>query len=85
MRPQAYLFECYDDEELRAVTLDETGDSLPRRKCPRGWQLIQSFCLGVREVLPFAMTPEPILRGFKNDGYFIWREGSAKKPVGTTQ
>jgi hypothetical protein len=79
---EAYLFEC-DDETLFAVSCDRTGSNIPRNLCPEGWRCKLAFELGVRETLPFAMAPEPILRGLRGLGFYIWREGS--NPKGSSQ
>jgi hypothetical protein len=31
------------------------------------------------------MDPEPVLRGIKSVGYFVWREGPVRNPRGTSQ
>lgn len=69
---QAYLFEC-DGESLFAISRDHSGMNLPSRACPVGWQLRQTFVLG--EAMPRAIDPEPVLRGLRFTGYYIWREG----------
>jgi hypothetical protein len=38
--------------------------------------------LGVQEVVPAPIDPEPILRGIRAMGYYVWRQGI---PRGTTQ
>jgi hypothetical protein len=81
---EAYLFEC-DCEPLFAITRDPTGSNLPLRTCPEGWQFNSSFPLGVREAMPRAIDPEPVLRGLRAVGYYIWREGYGRNPPGTTQ
>jgi hypothetical protein len=40
-----------------------------------GWRWRSTFALGVREVMPRPIKPEPVLRGLRGDGYYIWREG----------
>jgi hypothetical protein len=79
----AHLFKC-DAEPLFAVSVDETGSNLPRRSCPVGWQYVEPFALGVHEAMPRALDPEPVLRGLRAVGYYIWREGY-RNPSGTTQ
>ena len=37
-----------------------------------GWELVQSFTLGVQHVMPIDMEPEPVLRGISADGYYVW-------------
>jgi hypothetical protein len=80
---EARLFAC-GCEQLFAVSHDQSGTNLPPNLCPEGWQFRLSFALGVREAMPVAIAPEPILRGLVNVGYYIWREGR-RNPSGTTQ
>ena len=76
-----YLFQC-DEEGLYAVSLDPAGANIPVRFCPQTWKLMTTFKLGVQEPVPAAIAPEPIIRGIRADGYYIWREGYT---YGTTQ
>lgn len=78
---QAYLFQC-DDNGLYGVSLDPAGSNLPRSACPQGWRLKKAFALGVQDPVPAPIPPEPILRGIRNVGYYVWREGV---PYSTTQ
>jgi hypothetical protein len=78
---QAYLFQC-GDNGLFAVSLDASGENLPRGACAEGWRLKVAFLLGVREPVPASISPEPILRGVRAVGYYVWREGM---PHGTSQ
>jgi hypothetical protein len=71
----AFLFQC-GKSNLFAVSHDQTGANVPTAKCPEGWQLRKTFRLGVREPVPAAIEPEPILRGIAANGYFIWRAGA---------
>jgi hypothetical protein len=80
----AYLFQCGDDR-LYAVTLDSKGDNLPPRTCPSGWKFLQAFPLGIREPLPMSISPEPVIRGIRSVGYYIWREGYGRDPSATSQ
>lgn len=77
----AYLFQC-GSKDLFAVSLDRTGANIPPAACKEGWQYRDAFRLGVHEILPVSVSPEPILRGIDADGYFIWRQGSI---FGTSQ
>jgi hypothetical protein len=72
----AYLFQC-GDEELFAVSPDKAGTNIPRSSCTHGWVLLlrQEFKLGVRNPVPAAIGPEPILRNILDKGYYIWRAG----------
>jgi hypothetical protein len=72
---EAYLFHC-DDSGLYAVSLDPTGRNIPRNSCPQGWRLKTEFLLGVHQAVPASIPPEPILRGVRNVGYYVWREGA---------
>lgn len=71
---QAYLFQC-DDNGLFAVSLDSAGANIPREACVEGWRFKTAFALGVQEAVPAPIDPEPILRGIRANGYYIWREG----------
>jgi hypothetical protein len=81
---EAYLFEG-DDGRLFAVSRDRTGANIPTNLTTDGWSFRQGFELGVREALPFASNPEPILRGLRSLGFYIWREGPVRNPSGTSQ
>ena len=78
---EAFLFRC-DDNGLFAVSIDRLGSNLPCNSCPEGWRLERAFALGVQEPVPAPIPPEPILRGVRSVGYYIWREGVTH---GTTQ
>jgi hypothetical protein len=78
---RAYLFDC-DDEGLFAVSIDPTGKNIPTGGCSQGWRFNREFALAVRDPVPAPIPPEPILRGIRAAGYYIWREGI---PDGTTQ
>jgi len=75
----AYLFHCLGDD-LYAVSHDATGRNIPRTTCTDGWHLAEKFELGVNENVPAPIMPEPIMRGIRNDGYYIWRGGPAARP-----
>jgi hypothetical protein len=70
----AYLFQC-GESDLFAVSRDQTGANIPREQCAQGWLLRDRFRLGVHELMPASIEPEPILRGIAADGYYIWRRG----------
>jgi hypothetical protein len=80
----AYLFFCPFTNRY-GVTLDKSGSNLPQQGCDAGWQLQAEFPLGVHEALPAPMDPEPVLRGIRAVGYFVWREGPVRTPRGTSQ
>jgi hypothetical protein len=75
----AFLFSC-PEEGLLAVTCDRTGRNIPGG----GWQFERELLLGVHEVLPVPIDPEPLLRGIDAEGHFIWKIGS-RNPSGTSQ
>ena len=77
----AFLFHC-GGCDLFAVSLDETGANIPTGSCIGGWRCREKFWLGVHEVMPLAVAPEPILRGIDANGYFIWHKGEI---FGTSQ
>jgi hypothetical protein len=72
---EAYLFQCGEDG-LFAVSLDPLGRNIPRGPCAEGWHMRTAFVLGVHEPVPASIAPEPILRGIRAVGYYIWREGT---------
>lgn len=77
----AYLFVSRTDPSKYAVTRDRDGANLTAVE--GGWVLQQEIALGVRDAMPIHLAPEPVLRGLKADGFFIWHEGS--NPKGTSQ
>ena len=79
----AHLFQC-DAEPLFAVSVEETGSNLPTPSCFEGWQYVEPFALGVHEAMTRAIDPEPVMRGLRAVGYYIWREGY-RNPSGTSQ
>lgn len=78
----AFLFESRDGE-WRAATLDREGDPLPGAR-EQQWTLVTPFRLGVREAVPVNIDPEPILRGVKARGFYVWRARRVL-PAGTSQ
>ena len=76
---RAYLFESSTDPSTHAVTRDVRGSNLP----PGAWTFDREFALGVREVMPINIAPEPVLRGLVANGYFVWSDRS--NPKGTSQ
>lgn len=77
----AHLFRSGD---LYAVSLDPTGANIPRDGTYEGWEHISEFELGVHEAVPAAMNPEPIIRGIRAHGYYVWSDASGRT-TGTTQ
>jgi hypothetical protein len=80
---RAYLFESINDPSTHAVTRDVRGSNLPCAGEHGGWTFDREFALGVREVMPINIAPEPVLRGLVADGYFVWSDRS--NPKGTSQ
>ncbi len=79
---QAYLFQL-DDSDVFAVTLSRSGSSLPGSGSLH-WRCREEFLLGVHQPVPAPIDPEPILRGVRARGYFVWRL-SHTEPFGTSQ
>lgn len=77
----AFLFERRDTPS-RAVSLDRTGGNLPGGA--GAWNLVGEFPLGVQEVVPADIDPEPVLRGLRAEGFFIW-ELDHIEPFGSSQ
>lgn len=80
---RAYLFRASNDPSTHAVTRDALGSNLPSQADAGDWTLDREFALGVREVMPINIAPEPVLRGLVADGYFVWSDRS--NPKGTSQ
>jgi hypothetical protein len=67
---RAFLF-ANSARSLSAVTLDREGRNLPHPSVCR-WMFAREFQLGIQQVKPFGVDPEPILRGAAANGYFVW-------------
>lgn len=80
---RAYLFRATNDPGAHAVTREALGSNLPYYADGGGWTFEREFALGVREVMPVHLAPEPILRGLVANGYFVWSDRS--NPKGTSQ
>ncbi len=80
---RAYLFRCQGDEDLRAISVDPTARNINTRQCVTRWLPEGEIVVGVQEALPLALNPEPVLRGLRNTGYYVWKAPSG--PTGTTQ
>jgi hypothetical protein len=80
----AFLFQC-GASDLWAVTLDESGATLPKSGSQDRWVLRTKFPLGVHEPVPVPIDPEPIIRGIGADGSYVWRQGNTSKTHGTSQ
>lgn len=68
-----------------AVGLEPSGASLPLDVCSGEWRMVREFKLSVQEPVPAAISPEPVIRGIRADGYFVWNAGNVNKAVGTSQ
>jgi hypothetical protein len=79
---RAFLFESADGAYL-GVTYDIAGVNLPRDKGQQ-WIMQTEFALGVHEAVPATIDPEPILRGLKARGFFVW-PAVRTQPFGTSQ
>mgnify|MGYP007011823267 CR=1 FL=1 len=77
----AYLFVSRSGETF-GVSLNADGRDLPTSE--EEWVLRTGFPLGVHDPVPAPIDPEPILRGIRSQGYFIWRVRRTI-PFGTTQ
>lgn len=77
------VFLFHNSEEgLFAVTRSKSGANLP---LIRGdWQFEKEMTLGVQEPLEADIDPEPVIRGLRADGYFIWPVKNIE-PFGTGQ
>ena len=76
-----HLFTCLGDGHY-AVSTDPTGANIPSDRCVSGWKHVREVALGVREALPFAENPEPIIRAIQASGYCIL---GSDTPHGTSQ
>ena len=50
-----------------------------------GWELVQTFLLGVHHIMPIDMEPEPVIRAIVADGYYVWDESRLPEPSSTGQ
>lgn len=78
----AFLFESNDRRWL-AVSLERDGRNIPFSS-GGPWRPRAEFELGVHEVMPVPIDPEPILRGLRAKGYFVW-PAHRTLPFGTAQ
>jgi hypothetical protein len=78
---KTYLFDNHD-EMLKAITRDKKGENLPVLRGP--WMFRKAIVLGVQEPTEEGIDPEPVLRGLRADGYFIWPADNIE-PFGTSQ
>ncbi|MBS0232128.1 MAG: hypothetical protein JSR99_01440 [Proteobacteria bacterium] len=78
----AYIFSD-ESRHVFAVSLDRGGRNLPNAETGN-WTFVEEFPLGVHEVMPYGIDPEPVLRGLAADGYFVW-PAHVILPFGTSQ
>jgi hypothetical protein len=77
---KVYLF-VNSFEMLNAVTRRRNGDNLP--VLGGEWVFKRELVLGVQEPLAAGIDPEPVLRGLRANGFFVWHD--AHNPFGTSQ
>lgn len=65
----AFLFRA---GEMAAVCQDRSGANLPDSGAGI-WEMERHFTLGVHDVGVLEISPEPIIRGIKAKGYYVWR------------
>ncbi|RUO97364.1 hypothetical protein [Hyphomicrobium sp.] len=78
---KAYLF-ANTEEPVKAISRDREGANLPLLRGQ--WVREGEVTVGVQEPLQVDIDPEPVLRGLRSDGYFIWPARSIE-PFGTSQ
>ena len=71
---RAYAFTS-DDGKFLGFSRDPAGADLPLSNGVSRWEHYATFDLGADRSVPADVPPEPILRGFLNPGYYIWRKG----------
>ena len=64
-----------DDGNYLGFSRDPTGADLPVTDGVSRWEHYAAFELAADRSVPADVPPEPILRGFLNPGYYIWRKG----------
>jgi hypothetical protein len=82
-----------DDGAQQALLFQERGsgrkaitrEPLQLPPSDLGWELVQTFSLGVQHVMPIDMDPEPVLRGISADGYYVWDTDALPQPSSTGQ
>ncbi len=78
---KAFLFRNAE-ELLYAITREKKGANLPLLRGE--WRFEREVALGVQEPLAAGIDPEPVLRGMRSEGYFIWPVTHIE-PFGTGQ
>jgi hypothetical protein len=76
--PTGYLFQCKNDAALFAVSLQSNAGNIPPSTAwYGGWRLHSEFALGLDEPAPAEIDMNPVLRGVRTVGYYVWRNGLA--------
>jgi hypothetical protein len=78
---EVHLFMCLGKGHY-AISNDRDGSNLPEHGTD-GWRYVRTFQLGVREALPIAVDPEPVIRALRDRGFYIHDAGVL--PHGTAQ
>jgi hypothetical protein len=71
------------DAGLFAMMWEDSPEQLPT---DRGgtWERLGTFPLGVQEIMPVDIAPEPVLRSLVSQGYIVWPMEHTL-PFGTSQ
>ena len=78
----AFVFKCRDEA---AITLESSGANLPALLPPETWIFDRKFTLGVRDVCPIGLNPEPVIRTIRSQGFYVWRPHDPSRRSGTSQ
>ncbi|HVJ78405.1 MAG TPA: hypothetical protein VM620_11280 [Hyphomicrobium sp.] len=68
------------DAEMFGLTVNDSAAGLP----PGAWERVGCFAIGVQEILPVDIPPEPALRALKARGFYTWPMHD-RQPYGTSQ
>lgn len=79
---RAYLFETTDGRWFGVAT-DAEGTALPTDS-GQNWLLKNEFQLGVQDAVLARIDPEPLIRGIKFAGFYVWPVNRIH-PRGTNQ
>lgn len=72
----AYLFQCRNDADLFAVSLNEEARNIPLGTAwYGGWCLRAAFALDADGAAPVDIDANSVRRGVRTIGYYIWRNG----------
>ena len=80
----AYLFQC-GNEQLIAVTLDETGANLPRSSCTQGWLVRNVFSVRRAGARASRHQPRTDPAGHHCEGLLHLARRKCQQPKGTSQ